>query len=189
MEPTIEVSYTEPTFASPLPAVYSETILGKFRQVTAIPTLVPRTLMEVIAVDTTAGLIYYYDFTNNVWKRTVGIATTDTLTNKRITPRVVSITSGASYTIDTDSYDCLSITALGTAINTIAVSGTPTNFQKLIVRIKDDATARAITWSTSFVSHGSTLPTTTVISKILTVGFIYDSVSAKWGCVAVQQQP
>ena len=28
------------------------------------------------------------------------------------------------------------------------------------------------------------LPTTTVISKVLTVGFIYDTVTSKWGCVA-----
>ena len=64
-EPTIEVSYSEPTFGSSPSSVYSETIIGKFPQVTAIPTLTPRTLMEGIAVDTTAGRIYYYDFTNN----------------------------------------------------------------------------------------------------------------------------
>jgi hypothetical protein len=32
------------------------------------------------------------------------------------------------------------------------------------------------------------LPTTTVISKVLTVGFIYDSVTSKWGCVASVQE-
>jgi len=29
------------------------------------------------------------------------------------------------------------------------------------------------------------LPITTVASKLLTVGFIYNTVTAKWGCVAV----
>lgn len=110
----------------------------------------------------------------------------ETLTNKRITPRVLAITSSATPTINTDNYDAVTITALAEAITsfTTNLSGTPTNFQKLIIRIKDDGTARAITWGDSFESKGVALPTTTVISKVLTVGFIYDTVTSKWGCVA-----
>jgi len=33
---------------------------------------------------------------------------------------------------------------------TTNLSGTPTNFQSLIIRIKDNGTARAITWGASF---------------------------------------
>lgn len=115
---------------------------------------------------------------------------TATLTNKRITPRVLTITSSATPTINTDDYDAASITALATDITSMSasLSGTPTNFQKLIIRIKDDGTARAITWGASFEAKGVVLPTTTVISKVLTVGFIYDSVSLKWGCVASVQE-
>ena len=58
----------------------------------------------------------------------------------------------------------------------------------MIIRIKDDGTVRAITWGASFVAKGTSLPTTTVISKLLTVGFIYDTVSATWGCVASSQE-
>src|SRR3990172_7175662 len=117
-------------------------------------------------------------------------AKTETLTNKRITPRVSSEASSATPTINTDTADCHSITALAVAITsfTTNLSGTPTNFQKLIIRIKDNATARAIAWGASFVALGVALPTTTVISKELTVGFIYDTVSAKWGCVASAQE-
>ena len=64
------------------------------------------------------------------------------------------------------------------------MSGTPTNFQKLIFRIKDDGTARAITRGSDFEAKGVALPTTTTISKVLTTGFIYDTVTSKWGCVA-----
>jgi hypothetical protein len=67
-------------------------------------------------------------------------------------------------------------------------TGTPTNFQKIIVRIKDDGTARGITWGSDFEAKGVALPTTTVISKVLTVGFIYDTVTSKWGCVASAQE-
>ena len=53
------------------------------------------------------------------------------------------------------------------------------NFQKLIFRILDDGTARAITWGTDFQAMGVSLPTTTTASKVLTVGFIYDTVDSK----------
>jgi hypothetical protein len=114
------------------------------------------------------------------------LTSTSTLTNKRITPRVGSTTSSATPTINTDDYDAYSITALAVAITsfTTNLTGTPTNFQKLLIRIKDDGTARAITWGSSFEAKGEALPTTTVISKVLTVGFIYDTVTSKWGCVA-----
>ena len=95
-----------------------------------------------------------------------------------------------TLTINTDNYDAVTITALAEEITsfTTNLSGTPTNFQKLIIRIKDDGTARAITWGASFEAKGVALPTTTVISKVLTVGFIYDTVTSKWGCVAVAQE-
>ncbi len=120
----------------------------------------------------------------------VGTTDTQTLTNKRVTPRVTTITSSATPTVNTDNCDCVTITALAAAITsmTSGLSGTPTNFDKLIFRIKDDGTARAITWGASFVAKGVALPTTTVISKLLTVGFIYDTVAATWGCVASAQE-
>ena len=115
-------------------------------------------------------------------------SSTDTFTNKRITSRVSSTTSSATPSVNTDSFDAVTITALAVAITGVTVTGTPTDFQKLIFRIKDNGTARAITWGASFEAKGVALPTTTVISKVLTVGFIYDSVSTKWGCVASAQQ-
>jgi hypothetical protein len=67
---------------------------------------------------------------------------------------------------------------------TTNLSGTPANFDKLLIRIKDDGTARAITWGASFVASGVALPTTTVANKVTTVGFVYDTVKVAWGCVA-----
>lgn len=118
------------------------------------------------------------------------LAGTETLTNKRVTKRVTTITSSATPTINTDNCDAVTITALATAITSMTtnLSGTPTNFQPLIFRIKDDGTARAITWGASFTPMGVALPTTTVISKILTVGFIYDTVLSKWACIASAQE-
>ena len=120
----------------------------------------------------------------------VGDTDTQTLTNKRVTPRVTSEASSATPTINTDNSDAHSITALATAITSMTtnLTGTPTNFQELIVRIKDDGSARAITWGASFEAAGTALPTTTVISKRLVVKFLYDTVTSKWGCIATAQE-
>ena len=71
---------------------------------------------------------------------------------------------------------------------TSSLTGTPANFDRLVIRIKDNGTARAITWGAKFVQGGAALPTTTVASKVTTVGFIYDTAKAAWSCVAVAQE-
>ena len=118
---------------------------------------------------------------------TLGAAAwTATLTNKRITPRITTITSHATPTINTDNCDCVTITAQAEAITSMTtnLSGTPTNFQKLIIRIKDNGTARAIAWGASYQNGSEVLPTTTVSGKTLLVGLIWDSVDSKWTCEA-----
>ena len=117
----------------------------------------------------------------------LGNATATTLT-ARILPRVYSIVSSATPAVNTDLYDAVSITALATGISSISITGSPNNFDKLLFRIKDDGTTRTIAWGTSFVAMGTPLPSATVAGKILTVGFIYDSVLTKWGCVVTAQQ-
>jgi hypothetical protein len=110
--------------------------------------------------------------------------------NKRITPTVSSETSSATPTINVNSVDAHSITALAANITSMTtnLSGSPSNFQKLTIRIKDNGTARTIAWGTSYASRGATLPTTTVISKVTTVGLIYNSAVPIWDCVAVAQE-
>lgn len=104
--------------------------------------------------------------------------------------RITTITSSATPTINTDNCDAVTITALAAAITSMTtnLTGTPNNFDELIIRIKDDGTARAITWGASFEAKGVALPTTTVISKVLTVAFVYDTVTSKWGCVGAAQE-
>lgn len=101
-----------------------------------------------------------------------------------------TVASSATPTIDTDEVTDFSVTALATNITsfTTNLSGTPENGQVLIVRIKDNGTARSIAWGASFVSRGATLPTTTVLGKYLYVGFKYNSQSSTWDCLAVGQE-
>lgn len=123
--------------------------------------------------------------TPNIGNATGNISGNAATATKTI-PRITTITTHATPTINTDNCDAVTITALAEAITSMTtnLSGTPVNFQKLIFRIKDNGTARAIAWGAKFVAKGATLPTTTVLSKLLTVGFIYDTVLNTWGCVA-----
>jgi len=111
---------------------------------------------------------------------------TQTLTNKRITPRVSTTTSSATPTINTDNVDFYGLTAQAVDITsfTTNLSGTPTDGQKLWIYIVGTA-ARAITWGASFESSTATLPTTTVTTNRLDVGFVWNAATSKWRCVAV----
>lgn len=116
------------------------------------------------------------------------LAATQTFTNKRVTPRVGTVASGATITPTGDTADQYTVTALAAAATIAAPSGTPTDGQKLVIRIKDNGTARALTWNAIYRVVGTTLPTTTVISKTVYIGCIYNSADAVWDVVAVNQQ-
>ena len=116
---------------------------------------------------------------------------TQTLTNKRINPRISSTTSTATLTVNSDSFDQAVLTAQAVALSVAAPTGTPVNGQKLTVRFKDNATAQTISWtitSGGFRVIGCTLPTTTVISKTVYIGCIYNSDDTFWDVVSVGQQ-
>lgn len=112
-------------------------------------------------------------------------AGTEILSNKQIDPGTDTVASSATPSINTDTTAFFTITALATAITSMTtnLSGTPTNGRKLTIRIKDDGTARAITWGASFASRGGTLPTTTVSGKYHYIGLIYNSTASVWDCV------
>jgi hypothetical protein len=102
-------------------------------------------------------------------------------------PRLQSVSSASTVT-PTFSNDQVNITALAAACQLLNPTGTAVPAKKVIVRIKDDGTARALTYDTQYRALGVTLPTTTVISKTLYLGFIYNSTDTKWDCVAVAQE-
>lgn len=118
------------------------------------------------------------------------ISSTNTLTNKRITPRVLS---AASYTtdtgssIDSDAQDMFIVTAQTGALKFNNPSGTPTDGQKLIITVASSTTsARALTWDTAYGSTTVTLPTTTAATTAtLSIGFIWSASKSLWQCVAV----
>ena len=120
-----------------------------------------------------------------------GIAATQTLTNKWIHPRVTSAASASSLTPDpstTDEY-CYTALAAGLTINApSAASGTISNGDKLLFRILDNGTGRALTWDATYTVIGTTLPTTTTANKMVYVGCIYNAANTRWDVVAVATQ-
>lgn len=117
------------------------------------------------------------------------ISSTSTLTNKRIDPRVVSAASyTTSTTIDSDATDVYVITAQAGALLFNNPSGTPVQGQKLIIRIKDNGTARVLTYGSQFRAMGTALPATTVLSKTMYMGFMYNSTDTKWDLLSVAQE-
>lgn len=104
------------------------------------------------------------------------------------TQRVRSIftTSSATPTINTDAVNYFELTAQANDITsfTTNLSGTPIRGQTLWIAITGTA-ARAITWGTSFESSTTTLPTTTVTTNRLDMGFIWNVATSKWRIVAL----
>jgi len=97
-------------------------------------------------------------------------------------------TSVATLNIDTNLIDQAILTAQAVALTIGAPTGGLTNGKKLIIRIKDDGTARAITFNAVFRAIGVTLPTTTVASKTTYLGLVYNSTNTKWDILAVKTE-
>jgi hypothetical protein len=120
-----------------------------------------------------------------------GLSQTQTFTNKRVTPRIGTVADAATITPTGDDSDQYNVTALAQAATIAAPSGTPTNGQRLVLRIKDNGTGRVLTWTTSSGAYraiGTTLPITTIANKTVYVGCIYNEADTFWDVVAVAQQ-
>lgn len=109
----------------------------------------------------------------------------ETLTNKRITQRVGSTASSATPTPDADAHDVFKVTALAANAVFAAPSGTPTDGQPMVLRIKDNGTARTLAFNAIYRAIGVTLPTTTTIGKTIVMGLMYNSDASKWDVLGV----
>jgi len=88
----------------------------------------------------------------------VGDTDAQTLTNKRINPRVYSTATTATLSPNVDNYDIFEITALAGNLTINDFSGTPTNGQRVMIRIRDNGTSRTITWLTNMFVARATIP-------------------------------
>lgn len=116
----------------------------------------------------------------------VGTTDTQTLTNKKVQPRVVAVTSNATPTYNTDNGDIFRISSLAAAITSMVTNktGTPYDGQEMDWEFLDDGTARAITCGADFVSGPATIPTTTIVNKWLFIKWRWSTSRSKWICMA-----
>lgn len=110
------------------------------------------------------------------------LTSTQIFTNKRVTKRTVTEADATSWTPAGDSSD-LSYQSNSQTAGTLtmnAPSGTPTNGQSILLKIKS-TNVQAFSWNAIYVGAG--LPTaSTGGGKIDYIPLIYDSVNSKWDC-------
>jgi len=165
---------------------------------------------EVIATQTKVGITGAFNFVGKTGDET--IAGVKTLSNTPKMDAIAEKTADAGVTIDgllikdgdagTITTTIASsaaptpaiasrrtdyvITALAEAATFGAPTGSPINGYSLLIRIKDNGTARALSWNAIYrAGTDIAKPTTTVISKTLYVGLIYNFTDTKWDLMMV----
>lgn len=183
---------TAPTVTSPTGIVKGDVGLGNVDNTSdatknsATATLTNKTLTSPV-VNTPTGIVKGDVGLGNVDNTSDAIknSATVTLTNKRVTDRVATTTSSGTPTINTDNVDVYGLTAQAVNITsfTTNLTGTPVDGDKLWIYIVGTA-ARTIAWGSKFEASTALLPTTTVGTDRLDIGFVWNAVTAKWRCVA-----
>ncbi|RJO64878.1 MAG: hypothetical protein C4523_17750 [Myxococcales bacterium] len=103
---------------------------------------------------------------------------------------VQSLASAATIT-PLAANDVVSVSALAEAATIAAPSGTAEDGHKLVIRIKDNGTARALTWNAAYVLaiSGVALPVATTAGKWHHVNCIYNATASEWQVVAIEVEP
>jgi hypothetical protein len=130
---------------------------------------------QVPSVTGNSGKYLYTDGSTASWR------------NPNFVPAVTSVTSSATITPDAGS-DLTVVTALAVPATIANPSGTWSQGQAAVVRIKDNGTARALSFGAKFRALGTTLPTTTVANKTVYIAFLYNSTDDKYDVTGVGQE-
>ena len=105
-----------------------------------------------------------------------------------IKPIVNSVETATTLTPNIDENEQEDVTDLASALTIAAPTGTPSTGMKLVIRLTDNGTNRALTWNGIYRAIGVTLPTTTTANKILYIGCVYDEAGVKWDVVAIKEE-
>ena len=168
---------TSPTFVTPiLGAATATTINGS----TIISGILNWTVTGTNTGDETTARI------NTLYGATVPtISSTNTITNKRNTKRVLVVTQSATPATNTDNGDIISITGIAQNITsmTTSITGTPVNWDMVMWQLTATGSF-TLTWGASFASTtNANLPTAISTTMIRTLTQ-WNSVTSKWECIA-----
>lgn len=104
-------------------------------------------------------------------------------------PSLQSTTSTATLAINSDTTQRAVLTAQAAALTISNPTGTPADGRQLMIVIKDNGTARAITFGSAFRGVGpNALPTTTKANKRLRMGFEWCAADSKWDLIALLEE-
>lgn len=108
-----------------------------------------------------------------------------TLASTVVPKRVTTVTTSASPTPNIDTTDEYFITALATAATFGIPTGTPTDGQVLVIRIKDNGSAQTLTFNAIYRGIGITLPTATTGGQTIYIAAVYNAAATKWDVLSI----
>jgi hypothetical protein len=108
------------------------------------------------------------------------------ITGSRINPRSINATSSVIFTPDLNLADVFTITSQSVALTFANPIGNPVEGQRMLIRIKDNATSRGLNFSGSQYRASTDLsfPVSSSANKTLYLGFVYHGFDAKWDLLA-----
>jgi hypothetical protein len=111
----------------------------------------------------------------------------------QFTPAVYTTATIATAIIDVNNIDQYNITSLAADVTfSVTSTVTPDDGQRLLIRIRSDATPRNLTWTQTanqFRTIGISFPTITSASKLVYIGCVYNAVDGYWDLISSLQQP
>ena len=108
---------------------------------------------------------------------------TQTLTNKRVNPRVTTVSGAVTPNADTD--DQFNAIGLATSATIVNPTGTAVDGQRLTLRLKNTTagSTTTLTWGSAYTGRGINLPGSMLDFSY--IGCIYNSVTSGWDVIAV----
>lgn len=193
---------TSPSLVTPALGVATATSVNKV-VITAPATAATLTLVDgtIITGPTITATLVGKTTTDTLTNKTLTAPTitnpsttgtdsgTETMTNKRVSPRIVTVTNATTLTPDGDNSD-VSVqanTQAGGTLTVAAPTGTPTDGQKLIIRVKS-TNAQTYSFNATYAfSTTVTAPVTLGAGKTDYIGLMWNATNTKWDVVAVDQ--
>lgn len=104
----------------------------------------------------------------------------------RVVPGSVTTADGSNNI--TPTKQMFTVSALAAAATILAPTFSVQDMMSGVLRIKDNGTARALTWNSAWVGIGVSLPSTTTAGKWMYISYIYSSTDTKYHVLGVARQ-